>query len=62
MRQRFEVQLSLGCTPIEEVEVPVKTRSHLAALVAALQHIYVHPEWNERIFTLLASRLVQGKK
>jgi transposase, IS5 family len=62
MRQRFEAQLTLGCTPIEEVKIPVKTRSHLAALIAALQYIYVTPEWNERIFKLLSKKITDGKK
>ncbi len=37
MRKQFESQLALGTTPINEVEVPTKTRSHIVALVAALQ-------------------------
>jgi len=60
MRKSFEPQLTLGCTPIEEVEIPAKTKSHLAALAAALKYIYVHPEWNEKIFALLSSKLVRG--
>ena len=60
MRKWFEPQLILGCTPIEEVKVPVKTKSHLAALIAALQYIYVNPEWNAKIFQLLSSKLVKG--
>ena len=62
MRKRFETQLSLGCTPIEEVQIPVKTRSHMAALLSAIQYIYVNAEWNERIFALLDTRLRKGKK
>ena len=62
MRQRFEAQLTLGCTPIEEVKIPTKTRSHLAALLAALQYIYLTPEWNRRIFGLLSEQLVKGKQ
>ncbi len=62
MRKSFQPQLTLGCTPIEQVEAPVKTKSHLAALAAALQYIYVQPEWNQRIFELLSSKLIEGKK
>lgn len=62
MRKRFEAQMSLGCTPIEEVEIPAKTRSHMANLMEALQYIYAHPEWNERIFELLSERITAGKK
>lgn len=62
MRQRFEAQLTLGCTPIHEVSIPTKTRSHMAALVAALQYIYITPEWNQRIFALLSEKIEKGKK
>lgn len=62
MRQRFEAQLTLGCTPIEEVRIPAKTRSHLAALMEALKYIYVSPEWNQRVFDLLSEKLLKGKK
>lgn len=34
----------------------------MAALVEALQYIYVNPEWNERIFNLLDEKLLKGKK
>jgi len=62
MRKSFEPQMTLGCTPIEEVEIPAKTKSHLAVLAASLKYIFVNPEWNQRIFTLLASRITQGKQ
>ena len=62
MRQRFEVQLRLGTTPIEEVKIPTKTRSHMAALVEALQYIYSSPKWNHQVFTLLSEKLLKGKK
>ncbi|MGF1669233.1 MAG: ISNCY family transposase [Balneolaceae bacterium] len=62
MRKRFEAQLSLGCTPIDQVEIPTKTRAHIAALMQALQYIYTHPEWNRRIFDLLSEKITAGKK
>ena len=62
MRKRFEAQLTLGCTPIHEVKIPTKTRSHMAALAAAIQYIYVTPEWNEKIFSLLSDKISKGKK
>lgn len=62
MRKRFEAQPSLGCTPIQEVKIPLNTRSHLAALIAALQYIYISPLWNEKIFSLLAGQISKGKK
>lgn len=62
MRERFEAQLTLGCTPIHEVKIPTKTRSHMAALAAAIQYIYVTPEWNKKIFSLLSEKISKGKK
>ena len=62
MRERFEVQLRLGTTPIEEVDIPTKTRSHMAALVEAFQYIYSSPKWNHRVFTLLSDKLLKGKQ
>ncbi len=62
MRKQFEVQLSLGCTPINEVKIPTKTRSHMAALAAAIQYIYVQPKWNKLIFNLLEDKISKGKK
>jgi len=62
MRKTFEPQLTLGCTPIEEVDIPLKTKSHLAALSAALKYIYVTPQWNQKVFALLSDKLIQGKK
>ncbi len=44
------------------VKIPTKTRSHLAALIAALQYIYVSPEWNEKIFSLLGEKITKGKR
>lgn len=62
MRKRFEAQLSLGCTPINEVKVPSKTKNHMVALAAAIQYIYVTSEWNGKIFALLSEKISKKKK
>ena len=62
MRNRFEAQLTLGCTPIDQVEIPTKTRAHPAALFEALQYIYTHRQWNEQIFELLSEKILKGKQ
>ena len=41
MRQRFEQQLSLGVTPISEVEIRTKCRDEMPPLLVALQTIFV---------------------
>ena len=53
MRKRFEVQLALGAVPIENVMIPTRTRDELPPTLAALQWIFVTPEVNEQIFSLL---------
>lgn len=62
MRQRFQAQLTLGCTPIEKVKIPHKVKDQLANLLAALQHIYIHREWNEKVFDILSQKITKGKK
>lgn len=63
MRKRFEVQYTIGCTPIEEVKIPVKKRgTAMLSLMAALQYIYVNPYWNEKIFNILDEKLLKDKK
>jgi transposase, IS5 family len=62
MRKRFEVQLSLGQTPIEKVILPLKSRDELPPILAGLQWIYQTPEVNEPIFTLLEGKVLAGKK
>jgi transposase, IS5 family len=62
MRQRFEQQLSLHVTPISEVKIPLKSRDELAPMLAALQYIFVTKSLNEKIFSLLESKILAGKK
>jgi len=62
MRKQFESQLTLGTTPINEVEIPRRTVHHIVAVVAALQHIYITPKWNERVFKLLSDKRLKNKK
>jgi len=62
MRQRFEQQLSLGVTPISDVILPTKTRDELPEILRALQYIFVHPEYSNKIFVLLENCITAGKK
>jgi hypothetical protein len=61
MRQRFEGQLDLGQTPIEEVPIPPKSRDELPPVLRGLQWIFQTPEINEQIFQLLEQK-IQGTK
>jgi transposase, IS5 family len=63
MRQRFEQQMTLGTIPIGETKITTKKRSgKLPDLCAALKEIFITPEWNERLFAILESRVISGKK
>jgi hypothetical protein len=61
MRQRFSQQQTLGITPISEVVIPKNSRHELAPVLAALQHIFVTPELNERVFALIEPK-IKGTK
>ena len=37
MRKRFEVQLEIGVTPIEEIRIPVRNKDELPPVMHALQ-------------------------
>jgi len=62
MRQRFDAQYTLGTVPIDQVEIPTKTRFQLANLLEALQHIYSHPQYSQKVFELLEKRIMEGKQ
>jgi IS5 family transposase len=62
MRNRFEQQYSLGVIPIHEVKIRTKSRDSVPSFLAALQRIYITPEYNEKIFSILEDRLIKGKK
>jgi hypothetical protein len=62
MRKRFEAQLTLGCTPIHEIEIPTKSRDEFPAFLRAMQYIYTNSELNEKVYSLLESKICVGKK
>jgi IS5 family transposase len=61
MRKRFEAQLGLGQTPIEDVIIPLKSRDELPPLLAGLQWIFTTPEINGEIFELLEAKISAGR-
>ena len=58
MRKRFELQLALGATPIEEVKIPTRTRDELPPTLAALQWVFTTPEVSAEVFNLLEEELL----
>ena len=57
MRKRFELQLTLGQTAIENIKIPTKSRDELPPVLAGLQWIFMTPEINEEIFELLEDKI-----
>jgi hypothetical protein len=55
MRKRFEAQLTLGSTPIEQIIIPTKCRDEFPPFLRAMQHIYMDKELSEQIYSLLES-------
>jgi IS5 family transposase len=62
MRQRFEQQMNFSTIPISEVKFPLKSRDELPPVLKALQYIYVNPELNEKVFSLLEEKICKDKK
>ena len=62
MRKRFELQLSIGQTPIEEIRINPKSKNALDQLIAALKEIYCNKEYNDRIFSIIEKYLPKVDK
>src|SRR5665647_546939 len=62
MRQRFEQQMNLRTVAISDVRFPLKSRDELPPVLKALQYIFVTPELNGKVFSLLENKIVSGKK
>jgi len=57
MRQRFDLQLKIGQTPINEIFINPKSNNALDQLVAALKEIYCNDYYNEKIFSIIEKYL-----
>jgi hypothetical protein len=62
MRKRFEAQLTLGSTPIADIQIPIKCRDEFPALLRALQHIYNNKDLSEKVFSILESAICPDNK
>ena len=62
MRNRFEQQYSIGHRLIKDTPINPKRKDKLEELIAALKAIYLHPEYNPRLFKVLERQLQGGKK
>jgi hypothetical protein len=61
MRKRFEIQYELGVCPVEKVKISLKSRDELPPTLRALQHIYVTPSVNEKVFDLLEEQILTAE-
>lgn len=57
MRKRFEIQLELGTTPIEEIEIPARSRDELPPVMRALKYIYTTPAIHREVFQVLEQHI-----
>lgn len=62
MRTRFIQENSLDATPIGEVIIDEYSRHELAALLAGLQYLFVTPEWNEKVYSILETKIMADVK
>jgi transposase, IS5 family len=61
MRKRFETQLTIGLTPIAEINF-LRSRDELVPTLAALQHIFITPDLNEQVFAIVEEKIASGSK
>ena len=57
MRKRFDLQLSIGQTPISKIYIHPKSKNPLDQLIAALKEIYCNREYSDRIFSIIEKHL-----
>ena len=61
MRNIFEQKYEMDTIPISEVKIPI-TRDELPTILIALQHIFITPEINEEVFSLLKKAIPPKKR
>lgn len=61
MRKRYEIQQSLGTTPISQVSIREKSRDELPAILLGLQHIFRTDTLRDSILAIV-EKAVQGDK
>lgn len=53
MRQNMKSQLCLGNSSIEKLQIDLKSRDDIPALLIGLKYIYLNPELREKVLTVL---------
>jgi len=62
MRHTFQAQPDLQITPIEKIQLPLRSRDELPPVLAGLQWIWMHPALKAEIFALLEAKILAGKQ
>jgi len=62
MRKRFEQQIEIGQLLIQDTQISLKSKDSLDELMAALKEIFVIPEYNEKIFSILENTISKDKQ
>lgn len=62
MRKRFEQQLAMGQIPISEAFINQKSRDSYVQVMRGIKEIFITPEYNERIFSILEDKIMKGRK
>lgn len=57
MRANFIQQQSIGVEPISKVKIPDITRDELPPILKAIQHLFVTPELNKKVFEILSQSI-----
>ena len=60
MRLQFEQQLEIGIVPISEVSFDLSSRHNLLPVLRALQYVFVTPELNKKVFSILEKKVKSG--
>ena len=61
MRQVRSPQMEIGEARIEDIELNLKSRDDIPALLAGLQHLYGDPCLRSRLFALLEEHIAPGR-
>jgi len=62
MRKKFEPQYSIGQKRIEDTQVNLKCRDAFPKLILALKELFINEEYNQKLFSILESKILADKK
>lgn len=60
MRKIFDQQMTFGQTPIDRIEIDMRSRDEIPKLLSGLQRVYCNRELREKVFAVLAEVIPEG--